>query len=119
MTNPATGAMVFTRGGMQCVPTAPPASYQLQRQYVPNIVAVQVPQTTYVQRVITRQEPVQVTRYVDEVVTEKVPVRVRKEVCETKTIRVPRTPTETTYRPLSSGGVVYDDTGWVGATVQP
>jgi hypothetical protein len=44
------------------------------------VVAVQVPQTTYVQKVATRQVPVQVMKYVDEVRQERIPVQTCKRV---------------------------------------
>jgi hypothetical protein len=50
----------------------------VQQQYMPNVVAVQRPQTAYTPRTVVEKRPVQVTRYVDEVVTEKIPVRVRR-----------------------------------------
>jgi len=80
--DPATGTMVYQRAGFHWVPTAPPATYQVQRQYVPNIVAQEVAQTTYQQRVVNEQIPVNVTRYVDEVVQEPIQVQVSKVVDE-------------------------------------
>jgi hypothetical protein len=66
----------WRRAGFYWVPSAGVGTYTVQRQYVPNLVAVQKPQTTYVARAVNEQTPVQVTRYVDEVVCEKVPVKV-------------------------------------------
>ncbi len=80
--NPATGTTQYQRGGLHWVPTAPPAVYQVQRQYVPNVVSVEVPHTTYQQQVVNEQVPVNVTRYVDEVVEEPVQVQVNKWVDE-------------------------------------
>ncbi|MCA9118563.1 MAG: hypothetical protein H6822_03770 [Planctomycetaceae bacterium] len=80
--DPATGTMVYQRAGFHWVPTAPPATYQVQRQYVPNIVAKEVARTTYQQRVVNEQIPVNVTRYVDEVVQEPIQVQVCKYVDE-------------------------------------
>lgn len=80
--DPASGTMVYQRAGFHWVPTAPPATYQVQRQYVPNVVAQEVAQTTYQQRVVNEQIPVNVTRYVDEVVQEQVQVQVCKYVDE-------------------------------------
>ncbi|MBC8351928.1 MAG: hypothetical protein H8E66_08055 [Planctomycetes bacterium] len=80
--DPATGTMVYQRGGIHWVPTAPPATYQVQRQYVPNVVAQQVPQTTYQQRVVNEQVPINVTRYEDTVVEEPYQVQVCKYVDE-------------------------------------
>ena len=80
--DPATGSTVWQRGGLFWVPTQSPGTYQVQRQYVPQIVAQQVPQTTYVQRVVTQKEPIQVTRYMDEVVSQPVQVQVCKWVSQ-------------------------------------
>lgn len=73
--DPATGLTYWRRGGLYSVPVATPGAYVVQPQYVPNVVAVQRPQTNYVARVVTEKRPVEVASYVDEVVTEKVPVK--------------------------------------------
>jgi len=78
--DPATGSTSWYRGGLHWVPTQAPGQCQVQRQYVPNVVACQVPQTTYQQKVVTQQVPVTVTRYVDEMVNEPVQVQVCKWV---------------------------------------
>jgi hypothetical protein len=75
--DPATGTTVYQRGGLHWVPEQSPGTYTVARQYVPNVVAQQVPQTTYVQKLVTQQTPVQVTRYVDEVVQQPVQYRFR------------------------------------------
>ncbi|HRX77497.1 MAG: hypothetical protein H6821_00130 [Planctomycetaceae bacterium] len=80
--DPLTGSMVYQRAGFHWVPTAPPATYQVERQYVPNVVAQEVAQTTYQQRVVNEQIPVNVTRYEDVVVQEPVQVQVCKFVDE-------------------------------------
>ena len=92
--DPVTGSAVWQRGGLHWVPTQAPGAYQVQRQYVPQIVAQQVPQTTYVQRVVTQKVPIQVTRYVDEVVSQPVPMQVCKWVAQ----EVVRPVTVTTQR---------------------
>jgi hypothetical protein len=74
--DPLTGVTYWRRAGLYWVPTAAAGAYAVQQQYVPSVVAVQRPETSYVARVVTEKRPVQVTRYVDEVVTEKVPVKV-------------------------------------------
>lgn len=74
--DPLTGVTYWRRAGLYWVPTATAGTYAVQQQYVPNVVAMQRPETTYAARVVTEKRPVQVTRYVDEVVTEKVPVKV-------------------------------------------
>lgn len=73
--DPATGLTYWRRAGLYSVPVATPGAYVAQPQYVPNVVAVQRPQTNYVARVVTEKRPVEVTSYVDEVVTEKIPVK--------------------------------------------
>jgi hypothetical protein len=96
--DPATGAAYYQRPGLHWVPTQKPGSYQMQRVYVPNYVTGYVPETTYVNRVVNEQVPVQVRRYVDELetreipqqtvryerqqVVEKIPVKVRRPVIE-------------------------------------
>jgi hypothetical protein len=74
--DPLTGVNYWRRAGLYWVPSADPGVYAVQQQYVPNVVAMQRPETSYVARVVTEKRPVQVTRYVDEVVVEKVPVKV-------------------------------------------
>jgi len=74
--DPLTGVNYWRRAGLYWVPAATAGTYAVQQQYVPNVVAVQRPETSYTARVVTEKRPVQVTRYVDEVVTEKVPVKV-------------------------------------------
>ncbi len=76
--DPVTGTTTRYRGGLHWVPQQTPTTYQVQRQYVPNIVQRQVPQTTYVQKVETRQTPVTVTKLVNEWVEEPYQVRVQK-----------------------------------------
>jgi hypothetical protein len=74
--DPVTGASFWRRPGLYWVPSVGAGAYAVQQQYVPNVVAVQRPETTLVARVVTEKRPVQVTRYVDEVLVEKVPVKV-------------------------------------------
>jgi hypothetical protein len=78
VTNPMTGTTSWYRGGLHWVPQQAPGTYQVQRQYVPNIVQRQVPQTSYVQKVVTQQTPVTVTKFVDEWVDEPYQVQVQK-----------------------------------------
>ena len=80
VSDPATGTNVWYRGGLHWVPTQAPGRYEVRRQYVPNVVGEQVPQTSYQQRVVTQKVPVNVTRYVDEVVNQPVQVQVCKWV---------------------------------------
>jgi hypothetical protein len=92
--DPRTGTQVYHRGGLHWVPTESPGTSTVMRQYVPNIVAQQIPQTSYVQKVVTQQTPVQVTKYVDEVVQQPVQVQVQKWVTE----EVTRPVTVTSYK---------------------
>ena len=92
--DPLTGAAAYQRGGLAWVPEAAPAEVTVARVWAPNVVAQQVPQTTYVQRIVTRKVPVQVARCVDEEVVRKVPVQVQRIVQEEQVRRVP----VTTYR---------------------
>jgi hypothetical protein len=73
--DPLTGASHWQRGGLYWVPTVAPGTYSVQAHYVPNLVAVQRPITSYVAQTVTEKRPVEVTSYVDEVQTQKVPVR--------------------------------------------
>jgi hypothetical protein len=80
--DPRTGTQVYHRGGLHWVPQQGAGSYSVARQYVPNVVTQQVPQTSYVQKLVSQPTPVQVTRYVDEVVQRPVQVQVQKWVTE-------------------------------------
>jgi hypothetical protein len=70
-----TGTVFRHRAGLHCVPFQTPGAVVTQRVYVPNVVAQQIPQTTYTAKVVTQETPVNVTRYVDEVVSQQVPVQ--------------------------------------------
>jgi hypothetical protein len=89
--DPATGQATYQRPGLAWVPEQGPAQVTVQRVWKPNLVAVQVPQTTYVQRVRTRKVPVQTCRYVDQEKVEQVPVQVCRMVAQVDTVRTPRT----------------------------
>jgi len=78
--DPATGAWVWQWAGLGWVTEQTPATQEVQHVWKPNVVAVQVPQTTYVQKVATRKVQVQVMKYVDEVHQERVPVQTCKRV---------------------------------------
>ena len=60
--DPVTGASSYNRGGLAWVPEQAPAQVTVNRVWAPNVVAQQIPQTTYVQRIVTRKVPVQVCR---------------------------------------------------------
>lgn len=78
--DPVTGTSMWQRGGLYWTPVQRPGRCEVQRVYVPNVVAQQVPQTNYVQKVVTQKVPVQVTSYVDEVVQQPVDMQVCKWV---------------------------------------
>jgi hypothetical protein len=75
-----TGAWVWRAAGLAWVTHQTPATQEVQQVWKPNIVAVQVPQTTMVQKVATRQVPVQVMKFVAEVRQERIPVQTCKRV---------------------------------------
>jgi hypothetical protein len=83
--------LVTQRRGLYWVPTQRPGTLSVQQVYVPNVVAQQVPQTSYVQKVVAVEKPVTVTRYVDEVVTRQVPVQVCRVEEEVQVRQVPYT----------------------------
>ena len=87
--DPATGQMVNRPGGLAWVPFQGPATTTVNRVWQPNVVAMQTPQTNYVQRVVTQKVPYQVTRYVPEEMVRKVPIQVCRMVEEEQVRRVP------------------------------
>jgi hypothetical protein len=89
--DPVTGQATYQRPGLAWVPEQCPATVTVNRVWVPNVVAQQVPQTSYVQSVATRKVPVQVCRTVNEEVVRKVPVQVCRVVQEEQVRRVPVT----------------------------
>jgi hypothetical protein len=89
--DPLTGQSVYQRGGLAWVPQQGAARYEVAKVWQPNIVAQQVAQTNYVQKVVAHKVPVQVQRYVDEVVVQKVPVQVCRMVAEEVVQKVPQT----------------------------
>jgi hypothetical protein len=68
-----------------------PATVEVQRAWKPNIVAQQIPQTTYVQRVVVQKVPVQVCRMVNEEVVQKIPYTICRTVQEDQVRKVPVT----------------------------
>jgi len=87
--DPATGAPVYQPPGLYWEQT-PRGTYEVQRIWQPNVVARQVPQTTYVPQTVSRQVPVQVCRYQQEQVCRAVPYRVCRMETVQETVRVPR-----------------------------
>jgi hypothetical protein len=95
--DPASGQTVWRRRGLHWVASQDPGRIDTFRQYVPNVVAQQVPQTTLMPRVVTQETPVQVTRYVDDVVVHKVPV----QVCRMEAVEEVRQIPVTVQRPVT------------------
>jgi len=91
--DPLTGAPVFRPRGLYWV-QIPRTRYEVQRVWQPNVVAQQVPVTTYVPQTVARQVPVQVCRYEAERVVRKVPVQVCRMVREEHVRKVPYTVTK-------------------------
>ncbi|MHC4181024.1 MAG: hypothetical protein ACYSWU_26290, partial [Planctomycetota bacterium] len=88
--DPVTGATVYQRPGLHWVQT-PRGRYEVRRVWQPNVVARQVPQTTYVPQTVSRQVPVQVCRYQEEQVCRKVPYQVCRIVREEHVRKIPYT----------------------------
>ena len=87
--NPYTGLASWQPGGYAWTITPSVAVNQVNRVYQPNVVAMQVPETSVVNRVVTRKVPVQTMRYVDEQVVQQVPVQTMKYVDEQVVQQVP------------------------------
>ena len=87
--DPSTGLAVWQRGGYAWTMTPGAVVNQVNRVYQPTYTPVQVPETTYVNRVVTQKVPVQTVRYVDEQVVQQVPVQAMKMVAETAVRQVP------------------------------
>ncbi len=89
--DPVTGTAVQQHGGFGWITQQGPPRTEVARVYQPNVVAQNVPQTNYVQRVVATKVPVQVTRYVDEDVVYKVPVQTTRYVPEEVVNKIPVT----------------------------
>ncbi len=90
-TDPCTGLSTYIAPttGYQQVQAAPTVT--VNRVYRPNIVAEQVPQTCYVQKVVVQKVPVQVCRMVTEEQVRKVPITTCRMVQEEQVRMVPVT----------------------------
>jgi YTV protein len=86
--NPTTGQAVYQRPGLYW---ASNQSYEVQKVWMPNVVAQQVPQTTYVPQTVQRQIPIETTTYQTERVCRKVPIQVTRMVPEVQVRKVPYT----------------------------
>ena len=94
--DPVTGQTVYQRAGLYWVQT-PRTECEVQKVWCPNVVAQQVPQTTYVPQTVTQQVPMQVCKYVPEQVCRKVPVQVCRMVTEQFVRKVPVTTCRMVY----------------------
>jgi len=94
--DPVTGQTVYPRPGLYWTQT-PRGHYEVKKVWNPNVVAQQVPQTTYVPQTITRKVPMQVCKYVPERVVRKVPVQVCRMVTEQRVRKVPVTTCRMVY----------------------
>ena len=63
--DPVTGLAVYQRPGFYWTNT-PSGRYEVQQVWQPNVVAQQIPQTTYVPQTVQRQIPVETTTYQQE-----------------------------------------------------
>jgi len=89
--DPATGTVSQQRGGLYWVPTQQQGRYEVNRVWQPNLVAQQIPQTTLVPRIVSRQVPVEVCRMQPEQVCRKEPYQVCRMVQEEVVRKVPYT----------------------------
>jgi hypothetical protein len=87
--NPYTGLWQWQRGGYAWAMTPGAVVNQVNRVYQPTYTPVQVPETTMVNRVVTRRVPTQTVRYVDEQVVQQVPVQTMRMVAEEQVRQVP------------------------------
>ena len=83
-----TGACVHQRAGLYWVPNI---RHEVQRVWMPNVVAQQVSETTMVPRLAARQVPVEVCSYQEQQVCRRVPYTVTRMVAEEQVRRIPYT----------------------------
>jgi len=91
--DPSTGLAVYQRPGLYWVQT-PGGRYEVQRVWRPNLVAQQVPQTTYCAKVVAEEVPVQTRRYEQVEMTRTIPYKVCRMVEQQYVREIP----VTTYR---------------------
>jgi len=87
--NPYNGLMYWQRGGYTWMQSPGMVTNQVNRVYQPTVTPMQVPETTMVNRVVTRKVPVQTVRYVDEQVVQQVPVQTVRMIPEEQVRQVP------------------------------
>ena len=90
-TDPCTGLTTYIAPTTGYQQVQAPATVEVHRAWKPNIVAEQIPQTTYVQKVVVQKVPVQVCRYVNEEVVQKIPYTICRMVQEEQVRKVPVT----------------------------
>ncbi len=95
--DPTTGRTRYRLPGLYWTPTQEPTEYRAQKVYRPNLVATQVPVTTYVPETVVENVPTTRTSFR--------PVQVERTVSEPTTVYVRDTQTEqvpvTTYKPVT------------------
>ncbi|MBQ2788349.1 MAG: hypothetical protein IJE97_01835, partial [Thermoguttaceae bacterium] len=95
--DPATGRTRYRLPGLYWTPTQEPTEYRAQKVYRPNLVATQVPTTTYVPETVVENVPTTRTTFR--------PALVERTVSEPTTVYVRETQTEqtpvTTYKPVT------------------
>ena len=95
--DPATGRTRYRLPGLYWTPTQEPTEYRAQKVYRPNLVATQVPVTTYVPETVVENVPTTRTTFR--------PVQVERTVSEPTTVYVRDAQTEvvpvTTYKPVT------------------
>ncbi|MBP3557952.1 MAG: hypothetical protein J6K20_09680 [Thermoguttaceae bacterium] len=95
--DPTTGRTRYRLPGLYWTPTQEPTEYRAQKVYRPNLVATQVPVTTYVPETVVENVPTTRTTFR--------PVQVERTVSEPTTVYVRDAQTEvvpvTTYKPVT------------------
>lgn len=95
--DPATGRTRYRLPGLYWTPTREATEYRAQKTWRPNLVATQVPTTTYVPETVVENVPTTRTSFR--------PVQVERTVSEPTTVYVRETQTElvpvTTYKPVT------------------
>ena len=87
--NPISGVTTYYRGGMSWMTVQRPDRAVVHRSWKPNVVAEQVPYTSYVAETIAEQTPVTTYKMITEHRVEKIPVRVTKMIRVKEVRRVP------------------------------
>ena len=87
--NPNTGVTMYYRGGLSWATVQNPDRVVVHRVWKPNVVAEEVPYTTYVAETVEEQTPVTTYKMITEHRVEKIPVRVTKMIRVEEVRKVP------------------------------